>query len=86
MEFSKLKINKTKLSENFHEHQNIINIKDINNRIRREFCQETIHKLSDKCLMDEYLKLKLILEKHNIVPDKINLIIQDYVSELELKE
>ena len=62
----------------------------INNRIDNEICYETLNKLEDSNLMDEYIKcksvinaihkLKVILEKHKIKEKE--LIIDDYLLEL----
>jgi hypothetical protein len=71
---------------------NVINIEYINNRIEQEVCEDSINKLKDTYLIDEYKecksvkneieKLKTILEKHNIETNKKELIINDYILEL----
>ena len=69
-----------------------INFNYINNRIDKEICDDTINKLKDTYLINEYKecksvqneikKLKLILEKYNIETDKKELILNDYILEL----
>jgi len=64
----------------------------INNRIKDEICYDTINKLKDTYLINEYKecksvkkeikKLELILNKYNIDSNKISLIINDYMLEL----
>ena len=68
------------------------NIIYINNRIEEEICYDTINKLKDTYLINEYKecesvkkeikKLELILNKYNIDSNKISLIINDYMLEL----
>jgi hypothetical protein len=70
----------------------IIDYNYINKRISAEICNDTINKLSDKMLLDEYKECKSvknkiytldkILEKFHITNDKKELIINDYLSEL----
>jgi hypothetical protein len=67
-------------------------IEKINNRIKNEICYETIDKLKDKNLLDEYKKctsvnnqiniLSNVLEKYKIDDNKQKLIINDYLLEL----
>lgn len=67
-------------------------ILEINNRIESEVCYETIEKLKDISMMEEYKKcpsvinqidkLDKILEKHSISLDSRNKIINDYMLEL----
>jgi hypothetical protein len=67
-------------------------IQEINNRIKNEVCYETIEKLKDINMMEDYKKcqsvinqidkLDKILEKHNISFDSRNKIINDYMIEL----
>lgn len=60
----------------------------INNRISKEICYDTIHKLNNinykECpsVIKKVKILKDILEKHKIENIKIDLIINDYLSEL----
>jgi hypothetical protein len=64
----------------------------INNRIKDEICYETINKLKDDKLLEEYKKcasvnnqmniLINVLEKYKIDDDKQKLIINDYILEL----
>ena len=64
----------------------------INNRINKEFCNDTAKKLTDISLIKEYKecksvqneikKLELILEKYNIETKKQELILNDYLLEL----
>jgi hypothetical protein len=71
---------------------NIINLDYINNRIEKEICYDTINKLKDTYLINEYKecksvqteikKLELILDKHNIEATKKKLIINDYILNL----
>ena len=71
---------------------NIINLEYINNKIEQDVCNDTINKLKDMYLINEYKesksvqneikKLKLILEKYNIETSKKDLIINDYILEL----
>jgi len=67
-------------------------IQDINNRINKEICHDTIQKLKDTSLINEYkecksvqneiTKLELILKKYNVKSNKIELIINDYILDL----
>lgn len=62
-------------------------INNINNRIKKEICYNTINNLKDDALLSEYVKCisvknkkekyKSIFKKYNISLDKINLIIND---------
>lgn len=71
---------------------NTINLDYINNRINKEICYDTINKLKDTYLINEYKecksvknkikKLELILEKYNIETKKKELILDDYLLEL----
>src|SRR3989344_830896 len=66
-----------------------IDLKYINNRINEEICYDTINKLTDINLLDEYKKcnlvqekikeLTLILKKYNIKNEIINSIINEYI-------
>ena len=68
------------------------NINYINNRIDKESCENTINKLTDTYLLNEYKecesvknkiqKLELILEKYNIKTKTKELILNDYILEL----
>jgi hypothetical protein len=70
----------------------VLDIKYINNRIKNEVCEDTLEKLTDTYLLNEYkecnsvqnniIKLELILDKHNIESKKKELIINDYILEL----
>lgn len=70
----------------------LVNIDYINNRIDNEICDDTINKLKDTYLINEYRecksvqneikKLELILEKYNIETNKKKLILNDYILEL----
>lgn len=69
-----------------------IDLHYINNRINNEICNDTINKLKDTYLINDYKecksvqneinKLKLILEKYNIEIKIKELIINDYLLEL----
>jgi hypothetical protein len=69
-----------------------IDLKYINNRIDKEICNETIDKLKDSNLLNEYKecksvqneikKLTEILEKHKIESKTKDLILNDYLLEL----
>jgi len=71
---------------------NIIDLPYINNRINNEICYDTINKLKDSYLLNEYIECKSvknkikklieILEKHKIELRTKNLIINDYLLEL----
>ena len=71
---------------------NTINIAYINDRIDKEICEDTINKLDDVNLLDEYKKCKsvqnkikkfmLVLEKHNIETDVRETILNDWLLEL----
>jgi hypothetical protein len=75
-----------------NKNKNIINLDYINNRINEEICVDTINKLKDTFLLNEYkecksvkneiLKLDLILEKYNIDINKKELILNDYILDL----
>jgi hypothetical protein len=78
---------------NYYNNLNVImNIAYINNRIRKEVCIETIHKLEDISMIAEYKKfpsvknkishLEKILENHKIDQFKIKLIIDEYLPSL----
>ena len=72
--------------------ENIIDLKYINNRINDEICYDTINKLKDSYLLNEYKecksvqneikKLIVILEKYKIEVKTKELIINDYLLEL----
>jgi hypothetical protein len=67
-------------------------LKEINDRIKKEICNETLKKLTDENLMNEYMKsesvkrsienLKEVLDKNEIDDEKINNIIKDYLLKL----
>jgi hypothetical protein len=69
-----------------------INIEYINKRIEKEICVDTINKLKDLFLIDEYKKcksvqnnikkLELILKKYNIETKIIELILNEYILDL----
>ena len=77
---------------NDENNSNLINVKSINNRIEQESCIDTINKLKDTYLLDEYKKcksvqnqikkLELILEKYNIKSNTKDNFINDYILEL----
>ena len=79
-------------NKNNTESVNTINLYYINNRIDREICIDTINKLKDSYLINEYKecksvkneikKLEVILEKYNIETYKKELILSDYLLEL----
>lgn len=72
--------------------ENIVDLKYINNRINDEICYDTIDKLKDSYLLNEYKecksvqneikKLIVILEKYKIEVKTKELIINDYLLEL----
>lgn len=72
--------------------ENIIDLNYINNRINKEICDDTINKLKDSYLINDYKKCKsvqkeinkidLILTKYNIENETKKLIINDYLLEL----
>ena len=71
---------------------NNLDLNSINNRINTEFCVNTVNKLKDTYLLNEYKecksvkneikKLELILEKYNIETKKKELILNDYILNL----
>ena len=81
-----------KLNEMAESIKPIIDLKYINNRINKEICEDTLNKLTDNYLLNEYKecksvqneikKLKEILTKHNIESNVNELIINDYLLEL----
>lgn len=81
----------SKISIVYNEDKKYLNIDYINDRINKEICYDTINKLKDLYLIDEYKKcrsvknainkLETILKNHNI-EDKKKLIINDYLLEL----
>ena len=81
-----------KLNEITEFIQPIIDLKYINNRINKEVCEDTLNKLTNNYLLNEYKecksvqneikKLKEILTKHNIESNVNELIINDYLLEL----
>ena len=85
------KMSKSKIP-NDENNSNLINVKSINNRIEQESCIDTINKLKDTYLLDEYKKcksvqnqikkLELILEKYNIKSNTKDNFINDYILEL----
>ena len=88
----KLDIKDDNDNKNKNELVNTINLDYINNRIDKEICDNTINKLKDTYLINEYKacksvknkikKLELILEKYNIETNKKKLIINDYILDL----
>ena len=88
----KLDIKDDNDNKNKNELVNTINLDYINNRIDKEICDNTINKLKDTYLINEYKacksvknkikKLELILEKYNIETDITELIINDYILDL----
>ena len=88
---SLLIVSKKILEKNNKDNINV-NVDYINNRIANEICYDTINKLKDTYLINEYIecksvqneikKLELILEKYNIETNKIELILNDYRLEL----
>ena len=70
----------------------IINVNYINDRINIEICHDTINKLKDLSLINEYKesksvkkeikKLDLILEKHNIETNTKESILNEYILDL----
>ena len=89
---SSKKILNNPINENINEEKDIIDLKYINNRINKEICYETLNKLQDSSLLDEYKKcksvqneinkLELILEKNNIDINTRKLILNEYLLEL----
>jgi hypothetical protein len=77
---------------NIEKKLNNLDLNSINNRINTEFCANTVNKLKDTYLLNEYKecksvkneikKLELILEKHNIETKKKELILNDYILNL----
>jgi hypothetical protein len=77
---------------NIEKKLNSLDLNSINNRINTEFCVNTVNKLKDTYLLNEYKecksvkneikKLELILEKHNIETKKKELILNDYILNL----
>ena len=69
-----------------------INLDYINNRIDKEICENTINKLTDTYLLNEYKecksvkneinKLELILDKYNIETKTKELILNEYILDL----
>jgi len=69
-----------------------LSLKYINDRIEKTICWDTIRKLKDENLLEEYkskpsvkkeiLKLKTILQKNGVEQEKIDLILDDYALEL----
>ena len=69
-----------------------INLDYINNRIDKEICENTINKLTDAYLLNEYKecksvkneinKLELILDKYNIETKTKELILNEYILDL----
>ena len=67
-------------------------LRNVNNRIKKEFCMDTFEKLSTKVLLPEYLKsysvirninhLKSILRKNNVQEENIDGIINEYIYKL----
>lgn len=80
------------MSKNKINDKKIIDVDYINHRISNEICNDTIIKLSDEQLLDDYKKcksvknkidtLQKILEKHHIDDGKKELIVTDYLLEL----
>jgi len=69
-----------------------LSLKYINDRIKRTICHNTLEKLKDENLINEYKltpsvkkeieKLQTVLQSHNIDPEKIKHIIDDYTPQL----
>ena len=72
--------------------KSINDIKLINDRIDKEFCDDTINKLKDTYLINDYkecksvkneiIKLEVILERHKVDTNKKYNILNDYIFEL----
>ena len=87
-----MKSKNNKIIEDNIDSKPITNLDYINNRINKEICHDTINKLKDTYLINEYekcpsvqnaiKKLELILEKHNIEINIKKLIISDYILDL----
>lgn len=77
---------------NIEKKLNNLDLNSINNRINTEFCDNTVNKLKDTYLLNEYKecksvkneikKLELILDKYNIETKKKELILNDYILNL----
>jgi len=77
---------------NIEKKLNSLDLNSINNRINTEFCVNTVNKLKDTYLLNEYKecksvkneikKLELILDKYNIETKKKELILNDYILNL----
>jgi hypothetical protein len=77
---------------NIEKKLNNLDLNSINNRINTEFCVNTVNKLKDTYLLNEYKecksvkneikKLELILDKYNIETKKKELILNDYILNL----
>jgi hypothetical protein len=77
---------------NIEKKLNNLDLNSINNRINTEFCVNTVNKLKDTYLLNEYKecksvkneikKLELILYKYNIETKKKELILNDYILNL----
>jgi hypothetical protein len=77
---------------NIEKKLNNLDLNSINNRINTEFCANTVNKLKDTYLLNEYKecksvkneikKLELILDKYNIETKKKELILNDYILNL----
>ena len=81
-----------KIKDNTIILEHLINLDYINDRIEKEICYNSINKLKDTYLINEYKecksvkneikKLDLVLEKYNIEINIKNLILNDYILEL----
>jgi hypothetical protein len=89
-EFETLDINNNNKSNS--EYLNKIDLDYINDRIDKEICNDSINKLEDSYLLNEYKeskslknnikKLELLLEKYNIEDYKKESILKDYILDL----
>ena len=87
-----LKNNKKSNNEDNIDLVNTLKLDHINNRIDKEICDDTINKLKDTYLINEYKecksvqneikKLELILEKYNIGTEIKKSILNDYILDL----
>jgi hypothetical protein len=90
--FKKLTVSKKKSKKKTSVNNDTVNLNYINNRIDKEFCEETVNKLKDSYLINEYKecksvkneikKLESILEKYKIETKKKESILNDYILEL----
>jgi hypothetical protein len=69
------KLSNTKKSNDENDSK-LINLTYVNNRIEQEVCNETINKLTDSYLLDEYKKCKSVqnkIKKFELLLDKNNI-------------